>query len=188
MLIPIREKDGAELERMANQWLVQLETQTMGKSQYVTLLMALCYACRQKPSITVSWEASSSIEWKQMQRPTANIWQSSEHRVEEWGLGWSWMGQGHHRRPTPSTNLGPWGLTETEPLTKELAWTGSRPLDISSRCAARSSCGFPNNRSRGCLWFCCLPLDLRPLAGLPGQASVGEDVLNPAATWGPRAC
>ena len=26
------------------------------------------------------------------------------------------------RRPTESTNLGPWGLTETEPSTKEHAW------------------------------------------------------------------
>lgn len=31
------------------------------------------------------------------------------------------------RKPTGSTNLGPGGLTETEPSTKELAWFGPRP-------------------------------------------------------------
>ena len=32
------------------------------------------------------------------------------------------------RRPTVLTNLGPWGLTKTEPPTKEHAWTGPRTL------------------------------------------------------------
>ena len=31
------------------------------------------------------------------------------------------------RRPTEPTNLGPWGLTETEPSTGENAWSGPRP-------------------------------------------------------------
>ena len=31
------------------------------------------------------------------------------------------------KRPTESTNLCPWGLKETEPLTKECAWAGSSP-------------------------------------------------------------
>ena len=30
-------------------------------------------------------------------------------------------------RPTEPTNLGPWGLTETEAPTKEHAWAGPRP-------------------------------------------------------------
>jgi hypothetical protein len=33
------------------------------------------------------------------------------------------------RRPTESTNLGPEGLTETEPPTKEHAWAEPRPLN-----------------------------------------------------------
>jgi hypothetical protein len=36
-------------------------------------------------------------------------------------------------RPTKSTNLNPWGLPETEPLTKEHTKNGFRPPDIGSR-------------------------------------------------------
>ena len=39
------------------------------------------------------------------------------------------------RRPTESTNLGPWQLTETEPPTKELAWAGPRAPPVLERCA-----------------------------------------------------
>ena len=45
-----RDKDGAEIEGMANQCLTQLETHPMGKNQPLTLLMILCYAYRQKPT------------------------------------------------------------------------------------------------------------------------------------------
>jgi hypothetical protein len=37
----------------------------------LTLLTILCYTYKQEPSIIVSWEASSSSRWKQMQRPIA---------------------------------------------------------------------------------------------------------------------
>lgn len=60
------------------------------------------------------------------------------------------------------------------------------PLHICSKYAAWSSCGSSNNWSGGCLWFCCLPLDLLPPPGLPGWASVGEEVLSPAGTGCPR--
>jgi hypothetical protein len=52
---------------------------------------------------------------------------------------------------------------------------------------AWSPCGSPNNWSRDCLCLCCLPLDSLLLAGLLGQASIGEGVLSPAVTWCPRA-
>jgi len=45
--------DGAVIEAMAKQWLARLETYPMGESQPPILLMMLCYACRQEPSITV---------------------------------------------------------------------------------------------------------------------------------------
>jgi hypothetical protein len=50
-----RDKDGAEggWGGMANQCLAQIETYPMGKNQFLTLLMILCYVCRQNPSITV---------------------------------------------------------------------------------------------------------------------------------------
>ena len=37
------------------------------------------------------------------------------------------------RRPTESTNLDPWGLTETKPPTKEHALNGPRSLTTCSR-------------------------------------------------------
>jgi hypothetical protein len=43
-----RDKDKAETEGLANQWLAQIETHPMGKNQFLTLLMKLCYACRQE--------------------------------------------------------------------------------------------------------------------------------------------
>jgi hypothetical protein len=64
-----RDKDGAEIERMGNHWLPQLETHPVGASQHLTLLWILCYARRQNSSINVFWEASSNSRWKQMQRP-----------------------------------------------------------------------------------------------------------------------
>jgi hypothetical protein len=53
-------------------------------------------------------------------------------------------------RPTESTNLDPWGLSETEPPTKEHTLVGLRPQNICSRHAAQFPCGSPNNWSRGC--------------------------------------
>ena len=41
--------------------------------------------------------------------------------------------------------------------------------------------GTPNSRSRGCLRFCCLLLDLYPLTR-PWLATVGEDAPSPLAT------
>jgi hypothetical protein len=56
-----RDKDRVKIEGMANQCLAQLETHPKGKNQFLTLLMIVCYACRQEPSITVLWEASPSL-------------------------------------------------------------------------------------------------------------------------------
>lgn len=59
------------------------------------------------------------------------------------------------------------------------------PLHI---CTLLSSCGSPKQLEWGCLSLCCLllALGLFPWAGLPCQASVGEDV-PPALTWCTRA-
>ena len=92
------------------------------------------------------------------------------------------------RRPTESTNLGTWKLTETEPPTKEHAGLGLGPLCICSRCTAYSSFGSPSNWSRVCLWLCYLPLNIFPLAGLSFLDSVEEDRLSPARIRCPRAC
>jgi hypothetical protein len=47
------DKDGAEIEEIANQKLAQLETNPMDKDQSLTPLMIICYACIQKPSINI---------------------------------------------------------------------------------------------------------------------------------------
>jgi hypothetical protein len=41
-----RDNDGAEIEKIANQYLVQLEDHAMRKSPPLTLLMIFCYTCR----------------------------------------------------------------------------------------------------------------------------------------------
>lgn len=56
-----REKVYILLPKKANRWAGGI----------LTLLMTLCDACRQEPSITDLWEAPPSSQWKQMQRPTA---------------------------------------------------------------------------------------------------------------------
>jgi hypothetical protein len=60
--------------------------------------------------------------------PQPNIWRSSESLVEALGQRIERaIGVKHTiERPTESTNLGAWGLTETEPLTKEQAGAAPR--------------------------------------------------------------
>jgi len=60
----------------------------MGENQPLTLLIILCYACRQEPSINCHLRASSSSKWKQMQNPTAKHQvklRKSCGRIEETG-------------------------------------------------------------------------------------------------------
>jgi hypothetical protein len=53
-----RNKDGTEIKGRANQRLTHHVMLPMGESQLLTLLMILCCACRQQPSITVLSESS----------------------------------------------------------------------------------------------------------------------------------
>lgn len=56
-----------------------------------------------------------------------NIRQSSGELVEDSEKDWGNQNdQGHMQRSAEPTNQGSCGLTETEPPTKELAWTGLR--------------------------------------------------------------
>ena len=43
----------------------------MGKHQSLTLLMMICYVCRQESSMAVFWKAPPSSWFRQMQRPAA---------------------------------------------------------------------------------------------------------------------
>jgi len=47
------DKDKLETKGMASQWLLQLKAHPMRESQLLTLLIILCCACRQEPSINV---------------------------------------------------------------------------------------------------------------------------------------
>jgi hypothetical protein len=116
----------------------------------------LCYACRQEPSITVLWEAPPAANGNQCRLPQPNIKWGSESLVEEVGQGLEEL----KKIRTPQEDqqsLLTWtsgGLPETEPPTKEQAWTGPTPfhaaLHICSRCVAMSSYRSPKNWSRGC--------------------------------------
>lgn len=71
-----------------------------------------------------------------------NIRQSLGSPVEEWRVGLSEVGGGKSEAPhenLQSTNMGPWGLTETE-SPKSVPRLDLAPLHIYSRCAAWSSC------------------------------------------------
>jgi hypothetical protein len=144
----------------------------MSKHQYLTLLMIPVYACREESSIAVFWEDLPSSWLKQI----------------HWTELWNSYGRVGGRVCTPledqqSTNLDPWGLSETEPSPKEHARAGLRPWHICSRCAAQSLCVYPNN------WSGSYPLKLLPVCricprtGLTCLALVGEDAPNPAETW-----
>ena len=82
------------------------------------------------------------------------------------------------RRSTESTNLGPWGLPETEP-NKDHKWAVPRPPHICNRVQLDLHVG-PLTIGAGAVSdSCCLPLDPFPLAGPPCRASVGEDTPSP---------
>ena len=100
-----------------------------------------------------------------MQRPTANIRRSSGSLVDKWGI----EGSKPEGSRTPQEDLqsqltwihgGPQRLNHQPNSTQRRDLNPHSP--ICSRCAAWSSCGSPNNWSRGCLWLCGLPLDPLP--------------------------
>jgi hypothetical protein len=71
-----RDNEGAETKGTTNQGLPQLGTHPILGSQPSTLLMIFCYACKQEPSITVSWETLSGSGWRQVQ------WPAAKHQAE----------------------------------------------------------------------------------------------------------
>jgi hypothetical protein len=139
--------------------------------------MILCYACRQESSITALQETPRSSGLKQMPNIRWSLEEPSGRvrgRIEE-----SRGDKDSTRRPAESTGLDPWGLPEAEPPTKEQAWAGQSllpSLNICTKCAALSSCGFYNNWSRGLHRICCLPVGPITLTGPSCLASVGEDM------------
>ena len=98
--------------------------------------MMLYYACRQEPSISALWESPPRNRWKQMQRLTDNHWtelRNSYWRVRE-RIEDPEGERNSTRRPTESTTLDPWQLSETEPPTKEHKRAELRPHLIGLPC------------------------------------------------------
>lgn len=67
---------------MAHLWLSQTETLPIDQNQPPTLLVIVCYDCREEPSITVLWAVPTSSWVKQVQRPKPNTRWSFENLVE----------------------------------------------------------------------------------------------------------
>ena len=126
--IGIKEKNGAEIEGMANQWLVQIDIPPIGRKQFLTLLMILSYACRQEPSITFLWVAPC-ISWlKHIQIPIAKHCMELEkyYRRIEGRIERTWEDRKSTWRSIVSTCPDSCWLSESELPTKENIWAGSR--------------------------------------------------------------
>jgi hypothetical protein len=98
------------------------------KEPILTVLMILCYACRQESNITVLWEAPLSRWYQQMWRPTAK----HETELGEF-CGKSWRTIEGLKEVRDSTGRprekwsGPSGLPETEPPAKDRSQNGLSP-------------------------------------------------------------
>ena len=111
----------------------------MGKHQSLTLLMILCCACRQEPSITVLWEAPPSSWLKQMQRPTAKHWMEGLRDLE-----------GKRTSQADQQSQLTWTLGGSQRLNHQLKYIHELDLVLPTpctphiyRCTAQSSCWSP---------------------------------------------
>lgn len=153
----------------------------LSKHQSLTLLKILHYAYNQEPIITLLWEAPSTSWLKQMQRLIDKHWlelRESCWRVREKIEG-CWEDRNSTRRPTKLT-ISFWGLSETEPPTREYTWAWSRhSYTHVSDVQYGLHAGPTNNLSGGWPWLCG-PV---PLTRLPCLVSVRKYVPSPAVTW-----
>lgn len=80
--------DGAETEGMISQQQAQLDTHPMGKHRSLTVLIKLCYACKQKPSMTIFWQSPPRSWNRQIKRPSNSGWPSSYSSCQELLFAW----------------------------------------------------------------------------------------------------
>ena len=90
----------------------QRNTHLMGKDQILTLLMILCHACRQELSIISSERLYPVVDWNKYRNPQTNIGQRLGILMRVWERIEVPTG-----RSKESSNLDPWEVSETEPLT-----------------------------------------------------------------------
>jgi hypothetical protein len=118
--------------------------------------------------------STQQLNKKNMQRPTDKYW--TELRDSIWTVQGRIKGLKGDRnstvRPTESTNLDPYGFSETEPLTKEHAQTGPRITTcIEEMC---STVFIPLTTRVGAISKAVVCLESFPLTGLPCCNEIGS--------------
>ena len=166
----------------------------MWASHLLTPLIILFFACREEPGITVSWEASSSSKWSQMQRPTAKyhieprdfcggVGNKSEQTVEI---------KTPYEDPQSQLTWDHRGSQRWDQQPGSMQELGLAPLHICSNVLLGFHVGPWTSGASGCLslWFWNWISFL--ISELPGWTSVAKDVPSPSGIkchrveWYPR--
>jgi len=147
--------------------------------------MIFCYACRQKPRITVLWEFYLADNGNRCRDPQPNIRRSLGSLVKELREGLRVLKKTGTLQEDQQTQL-TWTLGVSHRLSYQQkaykSWTYSPPFPgqhphICSRCAACSSCRSSNNWSRSCPWIWGLSVHPILLTQPSCLAPVWEDAL-----------
>jgi hypothetical protein len=115
----------------------------------------------------------------------SQTWAEARESVEDWRIEAS-KSEGSRTPPEDPQSQLAWdggGSQRLNHQPESVQGLDLEPLHISGKYAAWSSCGSPNKCSGSYLGLCSLPLGALPLPGLPGWASVGEDLPSPSAGW-----
>jgi hypothetical protein len=123
-----RNKDGAETEGTANQWLPQLKTHPMWKSQPDTINDTLLFLqtrtqhnCLLRDSIKHQMETDAETTAKHQTELRMSCGIVGDRSKQAGGV------KDTPRRPIKSTVLGPWGISEPGPPARVYAGAGPRP-------------------------------------------------------------
>jgi hypothetical protein len=81
------------MERMTSQCLDKIKAHLVGKNQSLTLLVVLCFACRQKPNFSLRFPTQKPME-TDTEDQQSNIRWSSGNLVKELGEGLDALGVG----------------------------------------------------------------------------------------------
>lgn len=137
-------------QKLASWGLWQVSQQTLIESLSVFLSLLSSYGMY-APQELSSEKFYPEADVNRCRGPQSNIRQNSLSHMEEWGMELSNLVKIITRRPTVSTNLGPWGHTETVTPTKNYSGLDLGTLSTCSRWAQGSSCEFPNKWTWGYL-------------------------------------
>jgi hypothetical protein len=162
----------------------------MGKHQFLTLLVILCYACRQESASHGCSLRGSIQQLTQRDAETHSQWTElgdSYGRVggRIAGPKGDWNST---RRPAESTNLDPWQSQSLNHQPKSIHKLDIGQLNICNRCESSSSCGSQTTRVGVGEYpkSCCLSVGYILRAVLLCLTSVWEDVPSLTETWWAR--